>query len=157
MLTFQSAVDNTVTARAIVTLLYSRLTTENSKLVVYDINRSSTALHLMKTQLPDVVEYFEASAPLDFTVTVVRNRDRSSNALDAYTLARGDTRAAIGKTELAWPPGIYSLSHIAIPFRPDDILYGDGTVNNREGNDLKFGALAPRGEAKALTEWIDTL
>jgi hypothetical protein len=180
ILTFQSVVDNTVTARAIVTLLYDRLSTRNSKLVVYDINRSSTALHLMRTQPRDVVEYFETMAPLDFAVTVLRNRDPSTNELDAYTLAAGETGAAVETTDLAWPPGIYSLSHIAIPFRPDDVVYGDGTANTSDGDGLKLGALAPRGEAgvlmltsdfflrarhnpfyafqaQALTEWIDTL
>ena len=180
ILTFQSVVDNTVTARAIVTLLYDQLSSENSKLVVYDVNRSSTALHLMRTQPRDVVEFFETLAPLDFTVTVLRNRDRSTNELDAYTLAAGETRSTAETTNLAWPPGIYSLSHIAIPFRPDDVVYGDGTANTSDGDGLKLGALAPRGEAgvlmltsdfflrarhnpfyafqaKALTEWIDTL
>ncbi len=178
ILTFQSVVDNTVTARAIVTLLYDRLTAEDSKLVVYDINRSSTAQHLMRAQLRDVVEYLETMAPIDFAVTVLRNRDPSTNELDAYTLAAGETRFMVQPTDLAWPPGIYSLSHIAIPFRPDDVVYGDGTANN--GDYLKLGALAPRGEAgvlmltsdfflrarhnpfyafqaQALTEWIETL
>ncbi|MDH3756988.1 MAG: lysophospholipase [Gammaproteobacteria bacterium] len=178
MLTFQSVVDNTVTARAIVTLLYDRLPANSSRLVVYDINRNSTALHLMRTQPLDVMEYFESTAPHDFSITLLRNRDRSTNELDAYTLPAGEAGAAAESTSLAWPTGIYSLSHIAIPFRPDDVVYGDGTANNDD--DLKLGALAPRGEAgvlmltpdfflrtrhnpfyayqaKALTEWIDTL
>ena len=180
ILTFQSVVDNTVTARAIVTLLYDRLPAGNSRLVVYDINRNSTALHLMNTQPRDVVEYFESSGPHDFAVTVLRNRDRTTNELDAYTLASGTTRSVVEPTKLAWPPGIYSLSHIAIPFRTDDLVYGDGTVNQGDGTDLKLGTLAPRGEAgvlmltsdfflrarhnpfyafqaKALSEWIDAL
>ena len=150
MLTFQSAVDNTVTARAIVTLLYDRLTDNDSKLVVYDINRNSTALHLMNTKPRDVMEYFESTAPHDFSVTVLRNRDRSTNELDAYSLATGETRATTVTTSLAWPAGIYSLSHIAIPFRPDDLVYGDGSNNAPDGTDLKLGALSPRGEAGVL-------
>ncbi len=180
ILTFQSVVDNTVTARAIVTLLYDRVPANNSKLVVYDINRNSTALHLMKSQPRDVVEYFESTAPHDFAVTVLRNQDRSTNELDAYTLASGETASAVETTNLAWPPGVYSLSHIAIPFRADDMVYGDGTANNREGPVLNLGALSPRGEAgvlmltsdyflrtrhnpffayqaKVLTDWVDTL
>jgi hypothetical protein len=124
------------------------------------------------------MEYFESTAPHDFSITLLRNRDRSTNELDAYTLPAGEAGAAAESTSLAWPTGIYSLSHIAIPFRPDDVVYGDGTANNDD--DLKLGALAPRGEAgvlmltpdfflrtrhnpfyayqaKALTEWIDTL
>jgi alpha-beta hydrolase superfamily lysophospholipase len=180
ILTFQSVVDNTITSRAIVTLLYDRLPANNSKLVVYDINRNSTALHLMKTQPLDVMEFFESTAPHDFAVTVLRNRDRSTNELGAYELTAGENRATVETTSLAWPPGIYSLSHIAIPFRPDDIVYGDGTINDSQGDDLRLGALAPRGEAgvlmltsdyflrarhnpfyayqaQALTEWLDTL
>ena len=150
MLTFQSAVDNTVTARAIVTLLYDRLPANGSKLVVYDINRNSTALHLMNTRPREVMEYFESTAPHDFSVTVLRNRDRSTNELDALSLTTGATRAHAESTSLAWPTGVYSLSHIAIPFRPDDIVYGDGSDN--AGNDaaLRLGALAPRGEAGVL-------
>jgi hypothetical protein len=180
ILTFQSVVDNTITSRAIVTLLYDRLPANNSKLVVYEINRNSTALHLMKSQPLDVMEYFESTAPHDFAVTVLRNRDRSTNELDAYELTAGDTGATVETTSLAWPPGVYSLSHIAIPFRPDDIVYGDGTINDGQGDDLRLGVLAPRGEAgvlmltsdyflrarhnpfyayqaQALTEWLDTL
>jgi len=175
ILTFQSVVDNTITARAIVTLLYNRLPANNSKLVVYDINRNSTALHLMKSQPRDVVEFFQSSAPQDFVVTVLRNRDRSTNALDAVTLAAGETESSVEPTTLEWPAETYSLSHIAIPFRSDDIVYGSGA-----NADLKLGALAPRGEAgvlmltsdfflrarhnpfyayqaKVLTEWIETL
>ena len=175
ILTFQSVVDNTITARAIVTLLYNRLPANNSKLVVYDINRNSTALHLMKSQPRDVVEFFQSSAPQDFVVTVLRNRDRSTNALDAVTLAAGETESSVEPTTLEWPAEIYSLSHIAIPFRSDDIVYGSGA-----NADLKLGALAPRGEAgvlmltsdfflrtrhnpfyayqaKVLTDWIETL
>ena len=150
ILTFQSAVDNTVSASAIVTLLYDRLPANNSRLVVYDINRNSTALHLMRTQPRDVVEYFVSSAPLDFAVTVLRNRDRSTNALDAVSLAAGETEPSVEATPFEWPQNVYSLSHIAIPFRDDDVVYGSGRTNNPPDDNLKLGALAPRGEAGVL-------
>jgi hypothetical protein len=126
------------------------------------------------------MEYFESTAPHDFSVTVLRNRDRSTSDLDAYSLASGETRVTAESTPLAWPVGIYSLSHIAIPFRPDDIVYGDGSDNTPDGANLKLGALSPRGEAgvlmltsdyflrtrynpfyayqaKVLTDWVKTL
>jgi hypothetical protein len=44
--------------------------------------------------------------------------------------------------EVTWPGGIYSLSHIAIPFSPDDPVYGiDGS---------SVGAHVPSGERKVL-------
>ena len=178
VLTFQSIVDNTVGATAIVSAVYDRLPANGSELVLYDVNRNSTMLHLMEDVPDDPAVYFAALAPLDFNVTILRNRDPSSNAIDVQTLAAGRTEAMIAATKLRWPTEIYSLSHIAIPFRPDDILYGDGSLSN--DTDVVLGALAPRGErdvlllepefflrirhnpffafqAQRLTEWLDEL
>jgi len=46
---------------------------------------------------------------------------------------------------------IYSLSHIAVPFRPDDPVYGDGAARGEdEPHRVVLGALAPRGEQGVL-------
>ena len=74
ILTFQSVVDNTVTASAIVTYLYDKLPVNGSELVVYDVNRNSTLLYLMKNRPGDPAVYFESVAPLMFGVTILRNR-----------------------------------------------------------------------------------
>jgi alpha-beta hydrolase superfamily lysophospholipase len=150
ILTFQSVVDNTVSAPAIVRLLYRNLPENGSKLVIYDINRHNTLLHLMKTPPIEVVDYFRSMAPLDYGVTILRNRDSSSDSIDALTLSAGDTEASVETTELAWPRHVISLSHIAIPFRSDDLVYGDGSAQQPGSPALPLGALAPRGEAGVL-------
>jgi hypothetical protein len=84
----------------------------------------------------------------------------------------------VRKTDLHWPTQVYSLSHIAIPFRADDAVYGDGSLIAEDK--IAYGAMAPRGEpgvlglssdyflrmrynpffefqAERLTEWIDEL
>jgi hypothetical protein len=178
VLTFQSIVDNTVGATAIVSTVYDKLPANGSELVLYDVNRNSTMLHLMEDVPADPADYFIALAPLDFGVAILRNRDPSSNSIDVQTLAAGRTEAMIAETKLRWPTEIYSLSHIAIPFRPDDMLYGDGSLSN--DTDVVLGALAPRGErdvlllepeyflrirhnpffafqSQRLTEWLDEL
>lgn len=175
ILTFQSVVDNTVSARAIVSLLYSRLPANGSQLVVYDLNRNSTALHLMKTQPPDLAEYFRSLGTLDYGVTLVMNTDRTPD-IELLKLKPGDAGSTITPTNLRWPQSAYSLSHIAIPFRSDDPVYGK--ENNPET--LTLGSLAPRGEAgvlmltsnyflrarsnpfygfqaRTIVEWLDTL
>jgi len=180
ILTFQSAVDNTVSAPAIVRLLYANLPANGSKLVAYDVNRNSTLLHLMKTPPGDIVEFFRSHAPLNFGVTVLRNRNGSANDIDALTLPAGGTEIRKEETELAWPRDIISLSHIALPFRTDDLVYGDGSAQIAGRPGLSLGALAPRGEAgvllltpnyflrarhnpffayqaRVLTEWLDEL
>ncbi|MDH3751912.1 MAG: alpha/beta hydrolase, partial [Gammaproteobacteria bacterium] len=53
-------------------------------------------------------------------------------------------------TNLVWPPQIYSLSHIAIPFRADDEVYGDASGMDKNNPRVVFGALAPRGEQGVL-------
>jgi len=48
ILTFQSVVDNTVSSSAVITSLYSRLPENGSRLVVYDVNRNSSVVHIMR-------------------------------------------------------------------------------------------------------------
>jgi hypothetical protein len=105
-------------------------------------------LHLMKTAPDEPADFFAARAPLDFGVTILKNRDPSNNALAVQTLAAGETEALVEDTKMRWPAEIYSLSHIAIPFRPDDVLYGNGSISNE--STVVLGALAPRGERQVL-------
>ena len=150
ILTFQSVVDNTVDASAIVTVLYDKLPANGSQLVVYDVNRNSTVLHLMKNLPDDPANYFEAAAPLDFGVTILRNRHRDGPEVDVFSLAAGETEPFIEATSHVWPRGIYSLSHIAVPFPTDDPVYGDGSGLGDDDAGFSFGALAPRGEGGVL-------
>ena len=146
ILTFQSAVDNTVSASAIVTLLYDRLADNGSELVVYDINSDNTLLQLMRGEPVDPAAYFQAMAPLDFSLTILQNRDRDDYAVDILTMRSGATEAVITPSEYTWPNGVFSLSHVSLPFPADDLVYGNGSGNIDNENVIAFGALAPRGE-----------
>lgn len=150
ILTFQSVVDNTVSTAAIVTNLYDRLEANGSELVVYDVNRSSTVLHLMNRVPIDPAAWLETSAPLTYGVTVIRNRDRHGPEIGRLSLPAGETKPAADDTDMAWPEGIYSMSHIAVPFRPDDPVYGDGSAATDGERRIMFGNLAPRGEEGVL-------
>ena len=150
ILTFQSAVDNTVSAIAVVEILYSQLPPGASRLVVYDVNRTNTAVHLMDQPHRNPLDFFRALAPLDFTVNVLRNRSHDSAAIDAYSLLPGEDRFQVAATALAWPPDTYSLSHIALPFMPDDPLYGHAVTDESETPRIVLGSLQPRGEAGVL-------
>ena len=52
---------------------------------------------------------------------------------------------------LEWPQNVYSLSHVAIPFAPDDPIYGDGSGATESYRGLRLGTLQPRGETSVLT------
>jgi hypothetical protein len=57
---------------------------------------------------------------------------------------------------LAWPLGVFSLGHVAVPFPPDDPLYG---IAPAAVGPLGFslGNLAARGEPGALVVPLNTL
>jgi esterase/lipase len=151
VLTFQSLVDNTVSTPAVKTILYDRLPANGSEVVVYDVNRHSTIVHLMRNAPIDPSVYFASLAPLNFGVTVIRNRERSGVAVDSFTLEAGAAEGSVRQLPLSWPPGVFSLSHIAIPFRGDDMVYGNGTESRSGSPGLQLGVAAPRGEAGVLT------
>ena len=60
---------------------------------------------------------------------------------------------ALGGTD---PPGVFSLSHVALPFSLTDALYGLDP-DRSEDFGINLGALAPRGERGALIVSLDTL
>lgn len=59
-------------------------------------------------------------------------------------------------TGLRWPGGVYSLSHVAIPFPPDDPVYGRGPIDPTEGP-VRLGSLFAKGEKKVLHISADDL
>jgi hypothetical protein len=55
-----------------------------------------------------------------------------------------------------WPRDVYSLSHVAIPFPPDDPYYGDGRQTASTGIP-PLGSLRPRGERNMLSVPLEQL
>ena len=51
---------------------------------------------------------------------------------------------------------VYSLSHVALPFPPDDPVYGSGEAVGEPGV-LNIGGVAPRGERGLLALPMDLL
>jgi hypothetical protein len=57
---------------------------------------------------------------------------------------------------LVYPLGVFSLSHVALPFPPSDGLYGfDPDPADDFG--IRLGTVAPRGEVGALIVSLDSL
>ena len=149
VLAFQSVVDNTIDAGALVEILFNRLPDNGSELVAYDVNRNSQMLHLMRNAPAEVPPLFEALAPLSYSVTLLKNDGEDSNDVEAWHMTAGSTTGYTEPTTMRWPPQIYSLSHIALPFPSQDPIYGDGSVLEG-GTGIVLGALAPRGERGML-------
>ncbi|MGB5890185.1 MAG: alpha/beta hydrolase, partial [Thermoanaerobaculia bacterium] len=57
--------------------------------------------------------------------------------------------------DASWPAGMISLSHIALPFPPDDPLYGRGPAPSEDT--IFLGQMDVRGERGLLrfpTDWL---
>jgi alpha-beta hydrolase superfamily lysophospholipase len=156
VLTFQSVVDFTVSTRAIVAALYGNLPDNGSELVLFDLNRSTKFGPLMRSSNDTLVARLLPEPPRNFRSTVVTNVNRGSNQVMARTIEAGATDETTRELGLSFPPGVFSLSHLAIPFPLSDPLYGlEPDLSEDYGANL--GAIATRGERGTLIVSIDSL
>jgi alpha-beta hydrolase superfamily lysophospholipase len=156
ILTFQSVVDFTVSTRAIISALYARLPANGSELVLFDINRAAKLGLLLRSASETVLSRILADPPRNFGTTIITNA-----APDTYEVVKRVTEAGaldeqVRPLGLAFPDGIFSLSHVALPFPMNDSLYGMRPDDNDEFG-VNLGAIAPRGERGVLIVNLDTL
>jgi alpha-beta hydrolase superfamily lysophospholipase len=146
---FQSAVDATVSVPALVSNLMYELPAERGhELVLFDLNRRLEVEHLLVKDPRDELEKLRVTSTLPFALSVLTNESEDSPRIALRHTPAGSTERSITPTDLEWPPAIFSLSHLALPFAPDDVLYG---LEARKGADVvQLGALALRGERGVL-------
>ena len=89
-----------------------------------------------------------------YTLSLVTNARAGLPEAVVRTAAAGSAAIVDTPLGLAWPPQIYSLSHLAVPFRPDDPLFGIAPDMTTDYG-LRLGLMAPRGERGVLTVPID--
>jgi hypothetical protein len=148
LLAFQSVVDATVSAPALVEGLFERLPAGEHELVLFDINRFGEIEPILKGDPRERVLGLLRRADLGFAVTLVTNASEESREVVLHQRRRGAGEVAESPLGLAWPNGLYSLSHVALPFPADDPLYG-GVVDD-ENPGIQIGNLALRGERGVL-------
>jgi alpha-beta hydrolase superfamily lysophospholipase len=148
ILAFQSSVDATVTATALVANLFDRLPPADHELVLFDINRRAEVSSLLQQDPRTVFEPLLQKNARTFDVTVVTNESSESDSVVASTALMGQDTPANTSDIGVWPAGIFSLSHVALPFSPLDPLYGGPEAPASPG--IELGNLAPRGERGVL-------
>ena len=149
VITFQSAVDATIVGKKIVTDLYQRLPNNGSELVVFDVNHEADLIPFFSVDPHATLRLLEFDQPLNYAVTIVTNRGGGYKIV-AKTRQAGETTVTETPLGREWPFGIFSLSHVAIPFAPEDPIYGDGS-GAPPGTRATLGTLAPRGERDVLS------
>ncbi len=121
---YQSVVDGTVSTYDLVDLLYGTLDDPESELVLFDVNRLASLAPFMAYSPKRLAEALKRQQDNGWTLTVVTNRDAESPTVVAEQFAAGGTAATRVTLPYAWPDGLFSLSHVALPFPPEDPVYG---------------------------------
>ena len=154
ILAFASLVDSTVDTWATVDALFAHLHNNGSELVLFDVNRMAVAAGFLKDNFDARLAALVARTDRHYTLSLVTNAGAGEPDAVVKTLAPGSTEIVQTPLGLAWPPQIFSLSHLAVPFKLDDPLFGiapDLTVNYG----VRLGLMAPRGERGVLTVPFD--
>lgn len=138
VLGFQSIVDATVSTNAVFEL-FERLESPGSRLVAFDVNQQANGLGFLRGGLASPPAWF--TAPKNGTTTLVTNSDAASTSVVAKHYCPSQTCEPPTALAAAWPATVFSLSHVALPFPPNDPLYGA---------DAPLGAVNPRGERGVL-------
>ena len=151
VLTFQSVVDFTVSTPAILTALYSLLPDNGSEIVLFDVNRTVKFGPLLRPSAYVALDRLTPTSPQPYRFTAIMNASDDSEAVVERSIAPGQLQAADRALNLPYPPGIFSLSHLAIPIPMDDPLYGlqpDPKAPPEFG--FSLGAMSARGERGVL-------
>ena len=158
ILAFQSVVDATIAAPDLVSNLFARLPGDadssanqsdaKHELVLFDINRITYFEPLMEANSTDWIEPMLANPDLDFMLTLVRNRNPASDSLVAVSRVPGSAQVESCDIDLSWPRGVYSLTHVALPFPANDPIYGGPDAEPSPG--IQLGNLALRGERNVI-------
>ncbi len=158
ILAFQSVVDSTVTAPALVHNFFDRLPASppkranshqvNHELVLFDINRYSEIEPLMKENPSAWIDPMIKSDNPKFLLTLLSNKSSDNKHVIAFSRRSGSSKVEECDTGLSWPDDVYSLSHVALPIPPDDPVYGGDEANPSPG--IKLGDMALRGEKGVL-------
>jgi alpha-beta hydrolase superfamily lysophospholipase len=154
ILAFQSLVDATVLTEAIVHRLFDRLPANGSELVLFDVNREDTLAPFVTPPEEALARDLRARTDLKYRLTIVTNARRDTRDVVARSWGPGPGRSAETALGLAWPPGVFSLSHVAIPFPESDDLYGR-LAEPAPTFGLRLGRVEPRGERAVLTVPFD--
>jgi alpha-beta hydrolase superfamily lysophospholipase len=154
---FQSLIDATVQTPEVVRGLLAELPGPGNELVVFDVNRQEALEGLLAPGPLEGLERLRRAPTLPFRLVVISNRKGSGASVMAFTReagAGGETEQDLG---LAWPRGVVSLGHVALPFPVDDPIYGLAPKSAAPQPDFRLGAFDVRGESGALLVPLGTL
>jgi esterase/lipase len=150
VLVFQSIVDATVSPVIIIDALLSKLDVGGHEMVLFDINRRSETELLLGSDPEIMVQRLFDEDQLSFDLTFVTNDTPDSKKMVTRIERVGIEKIVEVALPQVWPQGVFSLSHVAIPFPPDDPIYGGTPYEGDEYPWITLGSISLRGERDLL-------
>jgi len=124
ILTFQSLVDSTVVASAVLDDLYEKLPDNNSELVLFDVNHVGELEQYTAPGHKLLLSRAMNEGSGKYAVSVVTNRAENDPGVLELRQAAGMPGFIDRNLAYSWPEDVYSLTHVALPFPLDDEVYG---------------------------------
>ena len=144
VLAFLSVVDATIPPRGLIDRFMARLNPGSHRLVLFDVNRVAADMALLKDNSRPMIDEM-MTRKLPFAVSLLTNRAERDHRVELREKPAMQTVVHHVPTQLSWPVGVYSLSHVALPFSPEDPVYGI-----KPAHGFTLGGLEPRGEKDVL-------
>lgn len=145
---FQSIVDATVPTQALLDRLFMKLEPEGHELVLFDLNRYTEAEPLLRSDPATLIDSLLENPSLPFDLSIITNVDDTTEKIMARQKIALTPVIRDQILGLSWPKGVFSLSHVAVPFTPNDPLYG--AINDPFDDAITLGAVSIRGERDLL-------
>ncbi len=147
VLAFQSVVDATIPPEAMIDRFMSHLAADGHELVLFDLNRLAADLALLRNDpYESVVALFAEKQ--SYTLTSITNREGERYWLEERRKRSMESEITSTPLNLRWPKGVFSLSHVALPFSSEDPVYGTRKSSSPGG--FSLGALEAKGEKGVL-------
>ncbi|MGA8879865.1 MAG: hypothetical protein WB476_03235, partial [Azonexus sp.] len=154
IVTWQSVVDSTVGSLGVAERLYAHLDGAGHQLVLFDVNRQRVFSSLQRPQAGELIERL-AQQTRRYQLEIVGNANPDTAAINIRHLAP-DGSESTRDPGLAWPSTLVSLGHVALPFPPDDPVYGFIPGSGRNSIP-SIGSWLLRGENGAVTITLGSL
>ncbi len=148
ILAFSSIVDATVLAPALIGNLFDRLSPGGHQLVLFDINHISKLQYLLKWRPDSMIDALEQRPHESYKLTVLTNENNPDGTIEAHHWLTRQGGKTVESLPLIWPKGVYSLSHVALPFPAEDPIYG--SHHNKDNPGVYLGNIALHGERGVL-------
>jgi alpha-beta hydrolase superfamily lysophospholipase len=156
ILVLKSTVDATVSTHAVVDNLLRHVNVGRHEFILFDINRQKMTSSILVSDPGPLTNELMNDAELPFTLTVISNENPETDTVIARHKPPLSVEVSSSEPlDAVWPNQIVSLSHIALPFAPDDPLYGSIHPHNDE--EIYLGHVAIQGERGLLkfsSDWL---